>query len=306
MRRNSDQKPLLVSTNSSSRTGFKPFRFQNMCISHQKFLSDVAANWSLPSRHSGLKNLWDKLHRLKQYLTWLNKHIFGNIFDNLRAKESELAILEENYHRVGSDNNLRLFNSKASELQALLDMEEVHWKQKSCCSWSINGDRNTKLFHNWAQRKRRKAKNFCIEDEGSLPMEDNLIATYAVKYFEKNLSAHISLSGSLNLDQFDNQVSPLMNEKLCRLPDESELKDVIFSMNKEASAGPDGFTAAFYIATWNFVKGDLQDAVLDFSQGTSIPKRFSHTSIALIPKVKEAISWGPIQDLLACATSFTK
>lgn len=124
VRRSSDHKPLLIDASSFSSCGFKPFRFQNMWIAHHAFLSEVKKNWAVPARGVDMKIFWEKLHRLKQFLRWWNKSFFGNIFDNLKQKEEELAILEERLHLDPSDSNTSLFNNTSADLQKSLGMEE--------------------------------------------------------------------------------------------------------------------------------------------------------------------------------------
>lgn len=90
---------------------------------------------------------------------------------------------------------------------------------------------------------------------------------------------------------FTQQVTNQMNETLCKYLDEKEIKEIIFSMNKEALAAPNGFSVGFLQATWDLIKADLCSAIIEFFQGVMLPKGFSHTSIALIPKLPNPSLW---------------
>lgn len=97
-------------------------------------------------------------------------------------------------------------------------------------------DRNTKMFHNMAYRKKVKEKFFEIEHDGQVLSDQKLIEDSAVQYFHNSFSDNIPLTGAPNFENFGNQVPNHMNELLCKPPDEKELKEVIFSLNKSASA----------------------------------------------------------------------
>lgn len=68
------------------------------------------------------------------------------------------------------------------------------------------------------------------------------------------------------------------------LLDMNEIKKVFFSLNKEASAGPDGYTAKFFQESWDIIKEDLLEAVLDFFSGSPLPTGITATTLVLIPK----------------------
>ncbi|KAI0519722.1 hypothetical protein KFK09_007181 [Dendrobium nobile] len=74
------------------------------------------------------------------------------------------------------------------------------------------------------------------------------------------------------------------NSSLCVAPLLEEVKNTLFDMNADSVAGPDGFTVKFFQHLWHFISDDVYDAVLDFFNGTPIPKFFTSTSIVLIHK----------------------
>lgn len=62
---------------------------------------------------------------------------------------------------------------------------------------------NTKLFHNFAQRKRAKAKIFSIEENGILISEPKLLADFALSYFFRVLSDNILVSEETSSENFE-------------------------------------------------------------------------------------------------------
>lgn len=121
------------------------------------FSSVVTQNWNLSARSLSLRKLWEKHHRLKQCLSWWNKHCFGNIFPSIKACESVFILLEEAMQASHTPSNLSAYNSKAAELELLLDKEEKYWRQKSSCKWNLDGDINTKLSH--GPKEKTQGKN---------------------------------------------------------------------------------------------------------------------------------------------------
>lgn len=91
------------------------------------------------------------------------------------------------------------------------------------------------------------------------------------------------------------------NNSICDIPTKNEIRNVVFSLNKDACAEPDGFSAHFYQTTWNIMKDDIVEAAIDYFNGSCIPRGFSHTSIALIPKVVLADSWSKFRPISLCS-----
>ncbi|KAL2226499.1 UNVERIFIED_CONTAM: hypothetical protein Sindi_2008600 [Sesamum indicum] len=68
------------------------------------------------------------------------------------------------------------------------------------------------------------------------------------------------------------------------LPTDEDIKDTVFSIDKDSVAGLDGFSSAFYQACWEFIAIGICEAVKDFFCGTPKPRSFTATTIVLIPK----------------------
>jgi hypothetical protein len=49
---------------------------------------------------------------------------------------------------------------------------------------------------------------------------------------------------------------------LTRLPSTDEIKNAVFSLNKESAPGPDGFGAIFCQTFWGIIKLDVIKAVM--------------------------------------------
>ena len=56
-------------------------------------------------------------------------------------------------------------------------------------------------------------------------------------------------------------------------------------MNSNSKAGPDGFNFYYFIKCWHIINDDLMELVFAFSSGRVIPNYFSHSYIAILPKL---------------------
>ncbi|KAL0454965.1 UNVERIFIED_CONTAM: hypothetical protein Slati_0835700 [Sesamum latifolium] len=87
---------------------------------------------------------------------------------------------------------------------------------------------------------------------------------------------------------------------ICTIPSEYEVKEVVFSIDKDNVAGPDGFSSALYHAFWDFIARDVDDAVRDFFSSTPMPRSFKATTIVLIPKVDSPQIWNEFRPISLC------
>lgn len=127
-----------------------------MLILHENFLKEVEKNWNMPASHVGLKKIKEKLFRLKQFLVFWNKKMFGNVFERVKKLELEVANAELQVQNTPIDTNSLNLKHKQALCDAALEQEEALWRQKSSANWCALGERNTALFHMMAKRKRAR------------------------------------------------------------------------------------------------------------------------------------------------------
>jgi hypothetical protein len=68
------------------------------------------------------------------------------------------------------------------------------------------------------------------------------------------------------------------------IPDLQKLHTIIKGMRSNAAPGPDGLSAGFNKASWDWLKDDIQKVVKDFYCLAILPGDMNNTFIALIPK----------------------
>ncbi|XP_051135512.1 uncharacterized protein LOC127254464 [Andrographis paniculata] len=84
------------------------------------------------------------------------------------------------------------------------------------------------------------------------------------------------------------------------IPTIDEIRDVVFSMNSDSAAGPDGFSALFFQHYWSVVKNDVHNVVVEFFYGVPMPRSFTSTTIVLIPKVENPGEWSEYRPISLC------
>jgi hypothetical protein len=68
------------------------------------------------------------------------------------------------------------------------------------------------------------------------------------------------------------------------IPTLQEIHNIIKGMKSNAVPGPDGLNAAFYKASWDWIKADVLQVVKDFYRSCALPTNLNNTFHALVPK----------------------
>lgn len=102
---------------------------------------------------------------------------------------------------------------------------------------------------------------------------------------------------SSTLDCRTDTISLEENDKICQIPEELEVKVVVFSLNATSAAGPGGFNGTFFQCCWDIIKEDVKAYVQEFFKGKKLTRYFSHTCLALIPKTKNPCSFGEFRPI---------
>ncbi|KAL0402601.1 UNVERIFIED_CONTAM: hypothetical protein Slati_4290000 [Sesamum latifolium] len=122
----------------------------------------------------------------------------------------------------------------------------------------------------------------------------------AARFFENLLSGNPNRYDNPDFPFQFSQLSEEAARNICSIPNMEEIKDIVFSIDKDSVAGPDGFSSAFYQACWDFIAIDIQDAIRDFFCGTPMPRSFKATTIVLIPKVDSPQTWNDFRPISLC------
>ena len=180
-----------------------------------------------------------------------------------------MRALEQRLEANDTETSLMLLNEAKARHTILLNREADFWNQKAKIKWLAEGDENTKFFHNTIKAKYVKLRIQKIRTEdGGWVEEPQQIADMAISFF------HDLLSDELKYDQhyweplkteLETLIPKLVTEDdnlmLQDIPNEEEIKNAVFSIDPNSSAGPDGFSAMFFQKCWDTISQDLITAI---------------------------------------------
>jgi mannosylglycoprotein endo-beta-mannosidase len=172
----------------------------------------------------------------------------------------------------------------------MLREEELKWYQRSKAQFILQGDSNTKYFHNVANgRHRKKCIHSLLQDEGLIEGQDQL-KEYITNYYKGLFGAPEEGNFTLDESRTDDitQVTPEENNFLTAPFSMEEVSKAVFQMEHNKAPGPDGFPAEFYQHFWETIKSDLLELFGCLHAGQLELFRLNFGEIVLLPKIQNA------------------
>ena len=99
--------------------------------------------WSAKSTGSRAAQLRYKILNVKKIAIEWNKSVFGMVERGIMLKQAQLQQIQ---NCLDSSEDVRKERQLRSELEDLINKEELMWAQKARTKWILQGDRNTKYF----------------------------------------------------------------------------------------------------------------------------------------------------------------
>eukprot|EP00253_Pinus_taeda_P003950 PITA_03950 len=236
----------------------RPFRFENIWLTHPNFTSNISSWWSedLHIQGTSMFLLHKKLKHIKLRLKYWNKKEFGNFFEGKKAVENKLQILNQSLIKDGFDK--------------------------------VSNDRATKLQHESTLANRAHNRISSIKDEGGKLLNTHEeIEAVLVQHFHGIAKETISNIEPYIKDltrHIPRLVSRENKFNLNRPVTEEEISEVLKEMQNGKAQGPDGINVDFFKACWNIVKQDILNVVEDSKRNRTIRKELNTSFISLIPK----------------------
>ncbi|XP_022880574.1 uncharacterized protein LOC111397830 [Olea europaea var. sylvestris] len=181
----SDHFPISLSGNVR-RARKKPFRFEKMWLKVDGFGERVRTWWmSYDFRGSPSYVLDCKLKALKIDLKRWNEELVGDVN---HCKTQCLSVIEELDRREesrGLTGEERVTRGELrEELERLVEMEEITWRQKSRIKWLKEGHKCTRFFHRVANFNRRNNSINMLKVEGVTFEDLHEIGTQMVSLYQ--------------------------------------------------------------------------------------------------------------------------
>ncbi|KAK3212813.1 hypothetical protein Dsin_017519 [Dipteronia sinensis] len=177
--------------------------------------------------------------------------------------------------------------------EALLEEEEMYWKQRSRVDWLKGGDKNSKFFHFRATARRSRNLIEGLFDERGIWREGSVeVEKVVTKYFSGLFTAGVAYSE--DVDTVLNSLQPRLSPQSCNFLDTpftlEEIWRAVFDMAPSKAPGPNGLPAIFFQKYWTTVGVRVTEACLNCLNGWDSMRDINRTLICLIPKKSAADS----------------
>lgn len=110
-------------------------------------------------------------------------------------------------------------------------------------------------------------------------------------YFSDLLGGEVQISSLIQSDMdllLPFRCSQSQQQFLDKMFTKDEIRDAFFSLPRNKTSGPDGYSAEFFMGCWSVVGHEVSEAVLEFFRSGKILKQWNATSLVVIPKSPNA------------------
>ncbi|XP_055814708.1 uncharacterized protein LOC129884436 [Solanum dulcamara] len=258
----SDHCPLLMEMIDQHHNPIKYFKFLNCWPEQPSFMDLVENCWSRSIEGNPMWIFHMKMKRLANTLSNWSRNQFGDIHAKVKEYEEAVRQAEEDLINRQSNENRSKLHAINAEYIRYMKMENTILRQKTQLQWFKEGDMNSSYFHALIRGRRRKLYIHRIQtEEGSWVQGDAEIAEAACEHFQQIFTGEENYIQQHNLQCIPPMVTDQQNETLQATPSMEELKTVVFAMNPNSAAGPDGMNVngsrhGFFHSTRGLKQGD--------------------------------------------------
>lgn len=190
-----------------------------------------------------------KLKLLKTTLLEWNKTIFGNIFDAIKLAEHKVQQAESLFDNDPTPKARESLTREQANLFLCLCREETFLRKKTRVKWAAEGDANTRFFHATVRDKHpRQQINYIRSEIGNLLLSQDDIKAEVVHFF-----SHLyQCEKPEDVDEIVAHIPSILQTEdrdlLLTLITLSEVKKLVWDLDLDSAAGPDGFPIKIFFA----------------------------------------------------------
>ncbi|RVW76326.1 Transposon TX1 uncharacterized 149 kDa protein [Vitis vinifera] len=207
------------------------------------------------------ENMWLEergfMDQMKRALKTWNKEVFGVIETKKREALSQVVYWDavENHSTLSLEDCEARKEAKEAYKTWVL-REEISWRQRSRELWLKEGDNNTKFFHRMANAHSRR-----------------------------NWLSRLKVDDCWHTEELDLKKCDSCEAEGLEIPfTEGEVFVALSDLGKDKAPGPDGFTMAFWLFSWDLVKAEIMGFFKEFHERGRFVKSLNATFLVLVPK----------------------
>ncbi|KAG5606079.1 hypothetical protein H5410_027571 [Solanum commersonii] len=224
----SDHYPLLMEMTARPDNCIKYFRFLNCWVEQPLFEKTVTTCWvEQPLFEKTVTTCWNRPVEGSP-ITW-SKMQFGDIYAKVKEFEERVKVAKDNLLQNNTEKHREELHSINAEYIRYMKLEEAILKQKSQLQWFQEGDGNSKYFHAFIRGRKKRLFIHKI-------LNDN----------DEWIQGEETMINELPMECIPRIVNQEHNDSLKETPSIDELKEVVFSMNPNSTAGLDGMNGYFF------------------------------------------------------------
>jgi len=144
-------------------------------------------------------------------------------------------------------SNIGIIQRLQGEIDEILEMEDIKWKQRSKQNWYRMGDRNTQYFHSWANHRCKvNGIHQICDEEGRVWKKKAEVSSAFISYYERMFASQGPSRVSECLAHMEPSVTNEMNTTLMQPFVEAEVHHALSQMHPLKAPGPDNFPTFFF------------------------------------------------------------
>ncbi|XP_038970577.1 uncharacterized protein LOC120104120 [Phoenix dactylifera] len=302
----SDHYPLLVSTEALIPI-CSPFRFEKFWLCYPRSWEMVREAWSVPVRGDAMYRMSRRLELTRRRLRRWNREEVGNIFRGIEDTEEAITRLQTQEVQSGglSEEEMGELRSHLALHDSLLRQQEILWRQKSRVQWIVEGDRNTRFFHQATLIRRHQNRIRVIRGEdGQLSEDPDMIPRILESFFRARWTEEAGGVSPVDIRLPSVGVTEEETAALIRPVSEREIRETVWSLEGDKAPGPDGFPPLFFRRYWTIVGQDVIAAIPQFFSTATLSTDWQRTFITLIPKRQDATEPSHFRPISLCTTLY--
>ncbi|KAM3322288.1 hypothetical protein P3S67_003439 [Capsicum chacoense] len=184
-RYSSDHCPLLINISSEEVKPIKYFKFLNFWVDEDDFINIIKEQWQNNIAGNIFWRIQQKLKRTSKALCEWSKSKNGDIFEQVTIMEDQVKVLEDHYSETLNHSDRMTLNKAKTELVRYHKMVDSFWRQKTNLKWQLDGNENTKYFHNIVRGRRKHRMISRIKVGNDWMDNEDQIMDIAVQFYQQ-------------------------------------------------------------------------------------------------------------------------